>query len=79
MNPTLAPWHAIHAGIAWRCNDSSDGNRVPVDYFVVRLQSGFGERTKSMYADPASTLVARPAPIHIKRMKHEKNPLNKGI
>ena len=51
---------AIHAGIASGCNDTSDGNRVQFDYFVVRLRIGFGGTDEiDVIADRLSTLVAR--------------------
>ena len=58
---------AIHAGIAWECNDSSDGNRVQFDYFVVRLRIGFGGTDQiDVIADRLPRSSRDSAPIHIK-------------
>ncbi len=58
---------AIHAGIALGCNDSSDGNRVQFDYFVVRLRIGFGGTNEiDVIADRFERSPRDSVPIHIR-------------
>jgi hypothetical protein len=56
----LAIERIVASALGASCTDSSDGNRVQFDYFVVRLRIGF-ERTDEIdvIADRLLTLVAR--------------------
>jgi len=56
----LAIERIVASALGPSCTDSSDGNRVQFDYFVVRLRIGF-ERTDEIdvIADRLLTLVAR--------------------
>jgi len=50
-----------------QCNDSSDGNCVQFDYFVVRLRIGFGGTDQiDVIADRLPRPSRDAAPIHIK-------------